>query len=102
MSWLVLRLSLWSLSWLAQTGPKRLLMALSSLAKSETAPAGGRCSMFDESDWLTCGRSRALVVGRVVVNLDRTVADAHGGGVDRGLSFGGDQRHVDVVHGFVF
>src|SRR6478672_9552190 len=99
MPWMVPRLTLRSISRLAQTGPKRLLIPLSSMAKSETAPPEGRCSICDESGWLTCARSRALAVGHVVVHLDRAVGDAFGGGIDRGLSIGGDQRLVVVVHG---
>src|SRR3569833_3432015 len=98
MPWMVPRLTLRSMSRLAQTGPKRLLMALSSIAKSKTAPPEGRCSLRDESDWLTCGRSRALVVSVVVVHLDRAVGDALGGSVNRGLSVGRDHRLVVVVH----
>src|SRR6478672_1861605 len=68
MPWMVPRLTLRSISRLAQTGPKRLLIPLSSMAKSETAPPEGRCSICDESGWLTCARSRALAVGHGKAN----------------------------------
>src|SRR3569832_1057650 len=88
------------MSRLAHTGPKRLLMALSSMAKSETAPPEGRCSIcFDESGWLTYERSWALIVGHVVVHLDRAVADPLHRGVDRCLGVSRDHGLVVVVHG---
>src|SRR3569623_2757276 len=100
MPWMVPRLTLRAMSRLAHTGPKRLLMAFSSMAKSETAPPEGRCSICDdESDELTCERSRALAVGHVVVHLDRAVADALGGSVNRRLGVGRDHGLVVVVHG---
>src|SRR3569832_1730284 len=100
MPWMVPRLTLRSMSRLAHTGPKRLLMALSSMAKSETAPPEGRCSICDdESDELTCERSRALAVGHVVVHLDRAVGDALGGSVNRSRGVSGNHGLVVVVHG---
>src|SRR4051794_26829643 len=113
MPWMVPRRILRSMSRLAHTGPKSLLMPLSSMAHGEAESAGretaeletaapeDRCFWFEGSMVLTrpeCRSDRARIVRHVVVHLDGAARDRLGGAVDRRLRIRADERLVVVVH----
>src|SRR4051794_3684183 len=92
------------MSLLACTGPKCLLIPISSIAKADAAASGGRCAgfvWFRLSIWglnRVRGSDRAGLVLAEVVHLVRSRVDVGGGLVDGRLHFRGDQLGIVVVH----
>src|SRR5690554_4610454 len=76
MPWIVPRATLRSMSRLAWTGPKLLLIFSSSIAQSDAAAGSGRCTSLCPVSLIADRLERAGVVGVVVVDLDLAGDDA--------------------------